>query len=90
MLDKFYSNKYFSAFPMLYMNYAPHPYRDPVTDNIRCYSLRTFDRFLFYFGLIEIHQEKWDADKFVITTQLFDELISVCKPMGVNHKKSIF
>lgn len=84
MLDKFYSMKYYDALPMIYQDYAPEPYCDPIKTNIRCYSIRTFDRFLFYFGLIEIEQEKWDVDKFVITTQLFDELIRVRKPKGVN------
>jgi hypothetical protein len=83
-LDKFYGDKYYDAFPMIYQDYAPEPYSDPITTNIRCYSIRTFDRFLYYFGLIEIEQERWDADKFIRKAELFDRLIRVRKPKGVN------
>lgn len=82
--DKFYSDKYFDAFPNLYLDYPFNPYREPITINNDCYSIRSFERFLWYFGLIDFEQEKWDAEKFVWKTELFDRLISVRKPKRVN------
>lgn len=44
-----------------------------------CYSLRTFDRFLNYFGLIKIERDenKWTFDTHITKTDLFDKLIKV-------------
>ena len=80
-LDLFYSQKYFKAFPTV---------KDP-DDNSetsqtqkegcdRCYSLRTFDRFLEYWGLVDIEQtDRIHGDKFITKTDLFDKLIQ-CYP----------
>ena len=67
-LDQIYADKYFKAFPDLLEQ-----------DAVDCYSLRTFDRFLEYFGLIKIEMadKSWDADKYIIKTGLFDKLIKV-------------
>ena len=79
-VDKFYSQKYFQAFPYLIDN-SSHPKFDhelEIPDN--CYSIRTFDRFLDYFGLVKIEKDKkWDADKYITKTELFDKLIE-CTP----------
>ncbi len=77
-LDKFYADKYLRAFPEL-LNEISASYFDTNQEQARkCYSLRTFDRFLNYFGLIRIETDKeWDADKFIIKTELFDKLIKV-------------
>ncbi len=80
-LDTFYADKYFKAFPML-IDYSIEPnFGTPETDASHCYSLRTFDRFLDYFGLIKIKRDnkKWDADKYIIKTEIFDKLI-FCVP----------
>jgi len=45
------------------------------------YSLRTFNRFLRYFGLIEIDSSKTrKTPKYIIKTELFDKLIKVIPP----------
>ena len=81
--DIFYAKKYFKAFPML----AIHPIL-PVADIIdkhsrRCYSVRTFERFLEYFGLITIDQEKgWDKPQYITRTDLFDKLFKIMPPGG--------
>lgn len=73
-LDNFYSEKYFKAFPQLIDN-TPLSKFDTRTSEDRSanyYSYRTFERFLNYFGLINI-----DADKYITKTELFDKLINV-------------
>jgi len=77
-LDKFYADKYLTAFPQL-LNEISASYFDTNQEQARkCYSIRTFDRFLNYFGLIKIEKEDiWNADKFIIKTELFDKLIKV-------------
>ncbi|UBM61386.1 hypothetical protein LA303_08110 [Candidatus Sulfidibacterium hydrothermale] len=77
-LDSFYSNKYFKAYPRLLDNIQPTKYDTKINQATRCYSLRTFDRFLEYFGLIKIDTEKkWNSNKYIIKTELFDKLIKV-------------
>lgn len=56
-LDHFYSEKYFNAFPNLLNNIPSHEYTSVTEKAYRCYSIRTFDRFLDYFGLIKIEEE---------------------------------
>ncbi len=68
-LDTFYSEKYFRAFPML----MPNTEKDSA---IRCYSIRTFDRFLDYFGLVKIEKKaRWSEVKHISKTDLYDKLI---------------
>jgi hypothetical protein len=47
----------------------------------RCYSIRSFERFLDFFGLIKIDAEskEFDSKKYIIKTDLFDKLIK-CTP----------
>jgi len=40
-----------------------------------CYSLRTFDRFLNFFGFVVIEQERGrDAEKFIVKGDVFDRM----------------
>lgn len=79
-IDKFYSQKYFQAFPDLIDNSPPTLFGDKLERPDKCYSIRTFDRFLDYFGLIEIEKgKKWNADKYITKTELYDKLIK-CTP----------
>jgi len=85
-LDSFYSEKYYKAFPKLIdgdsKEYFDLTYREERT----CYSLRTFDRFMDFFGLIKIDCEKdWDADKFITKTELFDKFIK-CLPHSTKYE----
>ena len=75
--QKFYSEKYFAAFPQLM---ADESRFGSMRNLLNCYHSRTFDRFLDDFGLVEFHSEKqWSVDKEVAKTPLFDDLIK-CKP----------
>jgi hypothetical protein len=80
--DKFYADKYLHAFPDLKELESPSRFETPERSASKCYSLRTFDRFLDYFGLIKIETigNKWNADKYMTKTDLFDKLKQVRPP----------
>ena len=84
-IDRFYANMYIKAFPDIEMEGIYKRYISTERYNANCYSLRFFSRFLDYFGLIRIDEEKaeWNADKFITKTALFDKFIKV-RP----HKKA--
>ena len=77
--DHFYAEKYFTAFPILL-----DPKRNDLPEMADiCYSIRTFDRFLAYFGLTESFREKrMGAAKYVWTTTLFQKLIQIIPPQS--------
>lgn len=86
-LDHFYSQKYFAAFPQLYEGMIPiYGTIEQYAGN--CFSVRTFDRFMHYFGLVEIEEEGkfLDSKKFIRKTELFDKLIKV-QPHTAHHSK---
>jgi len=56
--DIFYNEKYFKAYPMLMDNISFPTYTTKEQYAGHCYSLRTFDRFLSFFGCVRIEQEK--------------------------------
>lgn len=73
----YYAEKYFKAFPTLTDGVIP-TYGTALNYCSNCYSIRTFDRFLLHFSLVEITQEKkYDAPKYVIKTALFDKLMKI-------------
>ena len=78
--DSFYAEKYFRAFPQLMSTVEPE-YNTPEKYASNCYSIRTFDRFLDYFGLINIEEQmiRYDDKKHITKTELFDSLIN-CTP----------
>ncbi|GMQ30212.1 hypothetical protein [Algoriphagus confluentis] len=76
MLDKFghqpqtvgfYADKYLRAFPKFIAFFQPD-YSTPERQFFRCYGVRTFDRFLLWFGLVTVDKQKTfldiDTDKF--------------------------
>jgi len=77
-LDSFYAEKYFKAYPKLLDSLEP-TYGTVENYASRCYSIRIFDRFLDYFGLIRIEEDKkgLDSIKNITKTELFDKLINV-------------
>ena len=73
--DKFYTEKYFEAFPMLLDGISYPTYTTIESYAGHCYSLRTFDRFLSFFGGVDIEQERgMDAEKFIVKGDVFDKL----------------
>jgi hypothetical protein len=79
-LDSFYAEKYFMAYPKLLDSLEPS-YGTLERYSTMCYSIRSFERFLDYFGLITIEEEKkgFDSIKYITKTDLYDRLIK-CTP----------
>jgi hypothetical protein len=77
-LDSFYAEKYFIAYPKL-LDLLEPTYGTLERYSTMCYSIRTFERFLDYFGLITIEEERqgFDSIKYITKTDLFDRLINV-------------
>lgn len=79
-VDNFYADKYFTAFPGLL---APMPPESNKNKYARCYTLRTFERFLAYFGVIDYEHGRYRVDNMVQKTALFDKLIKIIPPRPV-------
>ncbi|MCK9271506.1 MAG: hypothetical protein RBR47_10425 [Bacteroidales bacterium] len=82
--DHFYAEKYFRAFPALLTSTAPSIYDDLPTDFNSCYSVRTFSRFLNFFGLVDTEPDDKQGllvrNYFVTKTSLFDKFIQIAPP----------
>lgn len=84
-LNSFYSEKYLKAFPNL-LESIESGYRTAEEYADHSYSVRTFERFLDYFGFVEIENrgKGFDRQTFITKTELFDKLINL-QP----HKKNL-
>ncbi|MCK4530077.1 MAG: hypothetical protein KAU44_02790 [Candidatus Marinimicrobia bacterium] len=84
-LDTFYAEKYLKAFPQ-FLHESVEPKYGTNKNNIEhCYSIRTFDRFLNYFGLIKIENNRESPfEKHITKTELYDKLIK-CIPHKEDH-----
>ena len=51
---EFYAEKYLKAFPKLLGFFPARPYGTPIEDFINCYRVRTFERFLEWFGIVKV------------------------------------
>lgn len=80
-LESFYAERYFKAFPQLLQSIQPTSYRTPMEYATGCYAVRTFERFLDYFGWIEIEEEgrRLERKTYIRKTGLFDRFIQ-CLP----------
>ncbi|MGM0442964.1 MAG: hypothetical protein ACQEQV_02130 [Fibrobacterota bacterium] len=76
----FYAQKYFAAFPHL-LDFPTPVFSSPEEYAERCYLLRTFERFLAYFGIVHFTYEGAGLDRcmYVSKSDLFDTLLE-CKP----------
>ena len=71
----FYALKYFKAFPRLFVNIAAR-FGTLQEFTTRCYTVRTFERFLDFFGIIKIERGAFQlSDIKIEKTPLFDKLI---------------
>ena len=79
--DSFYADKYFKAFPQLLYGIEPS-YGTLESYSAGCYSIRTFDRFLQYFGLVQMEGKRMGLikNKRIKKTELFDQLIHIKPP----------
>ncbi len=79
--ESFYAEKYFRAFPQLMEDMEPIPYISKKKNAINCYSLRTFERFLDYFGVIDLEKiQPIIGPVYLKKTPLFDRLFQVRPP----------
>jgi hypothetical protein len=65
----FYANKYFEAFFKEYVGIN--------TEYQTCYVIRTFDRFLYYFGFLEKFEENKFITQHIKKSALFDKYIEI-------------
>ena len=87
--DSFYAEKYFTAFPELQNVLDPVIFETMESYSAKCYSLRTFDRFLKYLGLVTIENEnEYGKVKYISKTDPFDKLIK-CKPPAFGNNNSV-
>jgi hypothetical protein len=71
----FYTEKYFRAFPQLINHLGPSGFTTPESMANNCYSLRTFSRFLDYFGVVQLENPNTYDDELTIRkTRLFDKM----------------
>lgn len=87
----FYADLYLESFPGL-LDPSLNNYFLESEHNARiCYSLRTFERFLAFFGLINFEYGKnWNDEAFVSRTDLFDKLICIMPPKRRNNLNDKF
>lgn len=83
-MDSYYSGKYFTAFPRLLDDLVPS-YGTVERYASRCYSIRTFDRFLGYLGLIHLEKIRvnYEEETYIRKSDIFDLLITCVPPGGV-------
>jgi hypothetical protein len=77
---KFYGDKFLLAFPAMLELMEPSLYRNLEDVFLSCYSIRTFERFLVYFNLIEIDYTgtyPYDRKTFIRTTDIFDKVFEI-------------
>jgi hypothetical protein len=77
--DSFYSEKYLRAFPSLIDLFKDDKWVTDINKSFNsCYSIRTFDRFLEYFNLINCRcegRQYHDLKKFVKKSAIFDDIV---------------
>ena len=86
-LNSFYAKKYFMAFPQL-LNSVEPTFETLESYSASCYYVRSFERFLDYFGLININKDGTGISsiKHIKKTDLFDKLIKVEPHNNVSTK----
>lgn len=81
--DTFYGNKYMKAFPSLldvFVHNRIYDSPEPKKNMAKCYSLRTFDRFLEYFNLVEVRKEGDELiydKRFIKRSEIFSEIFRI-------------
>ena len=76
----FYSQKYFQAFPSFAERYPPEKYLTGEAGCHNCYTTRVVDRFLEWFGLVEVADCKstfYKKDASMQATELLNEVFRV-------------
>lgn len=79
--DSFYAEKYFKAFPRFLESFEPG-YNTPLEYATFCYSVRTFQRFFSFFGLVNLESEivNYTRRFHISKTEFFDEVFKIQPP----------
>jgi hypothetical protein len=89
---EFYADKFAAAFPFVIRSFSGRRMRTPEEEFLLCYSLRTFERFLLRFGLVDVTREKDEERdrRWITKSDLFDKIIGVRQglPQGGARAKS--
>ena len=80
--SNFYASKYFQAFPIITENINVRSLFESKEEYlINCFSMRTFERFGQFFGLVQIDPKKIYSDATIIQkTKLFDLIFECLEP----------
>ncbi len=84
--QSFYEDAFIQAFPMALHEIGPDHYCTPEDAVRRCYTLRSLDRFAYFFGLISLRPKRNDRrrlDLQVRRTPLLDAVVRFRVPMVV-------
>ena len=65
---QFYGDKYLAAFPNIIDNFIENECSTPLNDFYNCFAVRVFDRFLYWFGLVNVveRKEKWHSKNDIV------------------------
>ena len=78
--ESFYAEKYLKALPDLLKEFQTDGFRTAEEQYSRCYSVRTFERFLEWFGIVEVDRkdtEKWTSDLNIKATNILTKIFSI-------------
>lgn len=75
----FYAEKYIRAFPKMLDQVPESPFSTKEQTLSRCYSVRTFERFLEWFGMVTIEEKEkiFTERNLVMKTGVFDDIVSL-------------
>lgn len=76
---EFYAEKYLRAFPKVLTEISERPYSTIKESAINCYTLRSFDRFLEWFGLVSVEKGKkfFSRTDTVWKSEIFDKVFEI-------------
>jgi hypothetical protein len=78
--DSFYAEKYLKALPNLVNQFETDGLRTQREKFIDCYGIRTFERFLEWFGLVETKSEtkkKWSEELHIKPTEILTKVFKI-------------
>jgi len=78
--ESFYAEKYLKAIPDFLKEFENDGFRTPKKQYLSCYSVRTFERFLEWFGIVEVDRKdttKWTSDLNIKATNIFTKIFSI-------------
>ena len=78
--ESFYAEKYLKAFPDFLNEFEPDGLRPQKEQFVSCYGVRTFERFLAWFGIVETANEDkkhWNSELNIKATNILTKIFSI-------------